>query len=926
MTAEWQRLADDDNNGVPWRRWGPYLAERAWGTVREDYSADGDAWSYFPFDHAVSRAYRWNEDGMAGICDDAQILCLALAMWNGKDPFLKERPFGLTNSQGNHGEDVKECWWYLDATPTSSWLRWRYHYPQARFPYEDLVAENARRGREQPEYELASTGIFAEDRYFVVDVTWAKAAPEDICWEIAVQNVGPEEASLDLLPTIWFRNRWSWGPQVERPSVDLESESPVRISARSDDGIDMVLTAGAGPDGAWPEPLFCDNETNTAKLWGVPGPARPKDAISDYVVHGAGPLASGARVTTGTKAALRYQLVVAPGQTVAVRLRLAARSTGQPTASAPKGTAQVTGGAVAPAGPQVAAAAGTAGALSQQGNADLAGTFEAVLAARKQEADDYYASIVPPGRPPQELAILRQAAAGMLWCKQFYHYDVERWLKGDPGQPVPPAQRWEGRNCDWGHVSNHEVISMPDSWEYPWYASWDLAFHAVAMAHLDPQLAKSQLLLLCREWYMHPNGQLPAYEWDFGDVNPPVQAWAAMAVWRTDRRRRAARGEGPDNDFLERIFHKLLINFTWWVNRKDEEGNNVFEGGFLGLDNIGLFDRSRPLPVPGVLEQSDGTAWMAMYCISLLEMALRLADADPAYEDVAIKFYEHFAYIAFAMHNKGLWNAEDGFFYDVIRFPDGSSTPVKVCSMVGVVPLLAVTTLHPQLAAKLPEFMSRTGWFEENKPELAAYIAHTRVPGMGDRRLLSVVNADALRRVLAHVLDPEDLLSSYGVRSLSRHHRDHPFSLQMAGTTWTIDYEPAESTTNLFGGNSNWRGPVWFPLNFLLIEALYRYGRYFNDDLKVEHPTGSGNYATLAEVADDLGQRLLGLFLPGSDGRRPVHGTSDLLATDPRWRDLVWFHEYFDGDTGAGLGASHQTGWTGLVIHLIAAQGLGPFE
>ncbi|MGH9104879.1 MAG: MGH1-like glycoside hydrolase domain-containing protein [Acidimicrobiales bacterium] len=893
LAAEWQRLEEADNDQVPWRKWGPYLAERAWGTVREDYSAGGDAWSYFPFEQAVSRAYRWNEDGMGGICDEDQSVCLALALWNGKDPILKERPFGLTNSQGNHGEDVKECWWYLDATPTSSWLQWRYHYPQDRFPYEQLKAENARRDRDQPEYELVDTGIFDGDRYFVVTVTWAKAAPEDILWLIEVRNAGPVAAALDVLPTLWFRNRWSWGPGVPRPSVSLGNPAtstgpapggspaigPAQVLTVVCDGIGRrILAAGEGPGGVVPEALFCDNDTNMGKLWGVPGPRWPKDAISDHVVDGTGAVNP---ASTGTKAALRYHLALGPGATAQIRLRFCPQASQVP---------------------------------------DLGEGFVTVLEQRKAEADGYFDSIVPPNASAEEGRVLRQAAAGMLWCKQFYHYDVARWLKGDPGQPVPPSQRLQGRNSDWAHVSNREVISMPDSWEYPWYASWDLAFHAVALAHLDPAYAKSQLITLGREWYMHPNGQLPAYEWDFGDVNPPVQAWSAMAVWRIDRARRAAQGLPPDNQFLERIFHKMLLNFTWWVNRKDAEGNNIFEGGFLGLDNIGLFDRSRPLPVPGVLEQSDGTAWMAMYCISLLEMALRLADSDPTYEDVAIKFYEHFAYIASAMHSRGLWDADDGFFYDVMRWPDGSSTKVKVCSMVGVVPLLAVTTLHPDLAAKLPEFSRRAEWFERNKPELAAFIAHTRVPGTGDRRLLSVVDEEALVRVLHHVLDPDELLSGYGVRSLSRHHREQPFSLEVGGNHWSVDYEPAESTTGLFGGNSNWRGPVWFPLNFLVIEALYRYARYFDEGLKVEYPAGSGRQATLAEVAADLSKRLVSLFLPGPDGRRPVHGDNAILQDHPGWRDLLWFHEYFNGDTGAGLGASHQTGWTGLVIHLIAGR------
>jgi hypothetical protein len=879
--AEWRRLQETDIYGVPWRKWGPYLAERAWGTVREDYSADGDAWSYFPWDQAVSRAYRWNEDGMAGICDDRQLLCLALALWNGHDPILKERAFGLTNSQGNHGEDVKECWWYLDATPTSSWMQWRYHYPQAAFPYEDLVTENGRRDRQQPEYELVDTGVFDGNRYFAVTVTWAKDGPEDLLWQIEVSNAGPDAAAIDVLPTIWFRNRWSWEFSRARPSILNRPDTEQFLTIDCEEIGSRVLVAGSGPDGKLPEALFCDNDTNTQKLWGTPGPPFPKDGISDFVVHGT---ASVNPALSGTKAAFRYHLDLAAGASVQLRLRFAREAL------------------------------------------DVSQGFDQVLTRRKAEADEYFASVAPADITPGEGNVLRQAAAGMLWCKQFYHYDVQPWLDGDPTQPPPPPERLRGRNHDWTHVANREVISMPDSWEYPWYAAWDLGFHTVALAHLDPSYAKSQLLLLCREWYMRSDGQLPAYEWDFGDVNPPVQGCLAMAVWRIDARRRSKRGLPPDNDFLERVFHKLLLNFTWWVNRKDAEGSNVFEGGFLGLDNVGLFDRSRPLPVPGVLEQSDGTAWMAMYCMSLLEIALRLADTDPTYEDIAVKFYEHFAYIAYAMHTQGLWDVDDGFFYDVIKFPDGHSVPVKARSLVGVVPLLAVTTLHPELAAKLPDFVERTKWFELNRPKLAAFIAHTRVPGMEDRLLLSVADGETLQRAMRRVLDPDEMLSPYGVRSLSRHHLDHPFTLEVGDVTATIDYEPGESTTGLFGGNSNWRGPVWFPLNYLFINALYRYGRYYGQSMKVEHPVGSGVQLTLDEVADEITRRLVSLFLPGPDGRRPVHGDYRLLQEDPAWRDLIWFHEYFHGDTGAGLGASHQTGWTGLVLHLIAARGMATDE
>ncbi|HYA45152.1 MAG TPA: hypothetical protein VED59_06075, partial [Acidimicrobiales bacterium] len=691
-------------------------------------------------------------------------------------------------------------------------------------------------------------------------------------WCIEAHNVGAAPATLDLLPTIWFRNRWSWDPGIRKPTLALGDARGAVVTAVGDAVERRILAAGPDPGGQQPVALFCDNETNTSKLWGAPGPDFPKDGIADHVIHGT-PSVNPAH--EGTKAAMWYRLALAPGATAEIRLRF------EPDTGDSRPT-------------------------------DFGSSFDAVLAQRRADADEFFAGLTPEATTSEEARVLRQAAAGMLWSKQYYHYDVAEWLDGDRGQPPPPPERLVGRNTAWRHISNHDVLSMPDAWEYPWYASWDLAFQAVALAHLDPEFAKSQLILLCREWYMHPNGQLPAYEWDFGNVNPPVHAWAAMAVWRIDTRQRAALGFPPDHDFLERIFHKLLINFTWWVNRKDEVGNNVFEGGFLGLDNIGLFDRSQPLSVPGVLEQSDGTAWMAMYCISLLEMALRLSDTDPTYEDVAIKFYEHFAYIASAMRQEDLWDLQDGFFYDVIHLSDGRHLPIRVRSIVGVIPLLAVTTLHPELAAKLPEFMSCVTWFEENKPGLAAYIAHTRVPGSADRRLLSIAGREDLERVLKRVLSPEEMLSAHGVRSLSRYHLDHPFTMEVGGRSFTVDYEPGESTTPLFGGNSNWRGPVWFPLNYLIIEALHRYERYFGQGFKVEYPTGSGDHLALAEVADDLSRRLVSVFLPGPDGRRPVHGDNALFQEDPNWRDLLWFHEYFDGETGAGLGASHQTGWTGL--------------
>jgi hypothetical protein len=885
MPAEQERINQADRGDLPWRRWGPYLSERAWGTVREDYSANGDAWSYFPFEHASARAYRWNEDGLAGICDDQQVLCLALALWNGNDPILKERPFGLTGDQGNHGEDVKEYWWYLDATPTSSWLRWRYHYPQDRYPYEDLLTTNRSRSRQEPEYELLDTGIFDGDRYWVVDCTWAKGAPEDMVWRVSVTNAGPEAATLDLLPTVWFRNHWSWDPAADRPLIRADGAGAMAIE---DPEIGSWRLAWDGSGQA----LFCDNDTNTAKLYGDDGPPYPKDGIADHVIHGAPTVNPDRR---GTKAAVHYRLTVEPGATAEVRLRFWKPGEGaRPVPSASEG--------------------------------DLAAGYSRVVAERGAEADEFYAGLTPADSSADEAAVLRQAAAGMLWSKQFFHLDIKQWLAGDPGQPPPPPGRGEIRNGDWIHLDNRDVISMPDPWEYPWYAAWDLAFHCVALAHLDPEFAKRQLVLLCREWYMHPNGQLPAYEWNFSDVNPPVHAWAALRVSEIDAAARAARGEPSDFDFafLERVFHKLLLNFTWWVNRKDEAGNNVFEGGFLGLDNIGLFDRSKPLPVPGRLEQSDGTAWMATYCLNLLEMALRLAAHDPVYEDVATKFFEHFAYIASAMDSQGLWDETDGYFYDVLQIEGSPPVPVRVRSMVGVVALFAVTVLEPDVLVRLPAFNRRLEWFAANKPEYAACISHMAVRGQGDRVLLSIVDPDRIGRILSRVFDPEELLSDHGIRSLSRVYGEQPFTMDVAGHPATIDYEPAESTNYLFGGNSNWRGPVWFPLNYLLVEALRRYHRYFGDTCTIEFPARSGAVASLGPVADELCRRLVSIFLPGPDGRRPVYGSYQKMQTDPRWREQLLFHEYFHGDTGAGLGASHQTGWTGLVLDLIADRRLGP--
>jgi hypothetical protein len=877
--AEKARLAEADAGTQPWRAWGPYVSERAWGTVREDYSAGGEAWAHFPHDHARSRTFRWSEDGMAAVCDQQQTLCLGLALWNGVDPILKERMFGLGGPEGNHGEDAKDYWWYLDSTPTHSWMVWRYHYPQGPFPYGDLVAENGRRGGREAEYELVDTGVFDDDRYWAVTVTYAKAGPEDLCMLIEATNHGPDPASLHLLPTLWFRNTWAWGLPIEE---DPDGGQPPVIR-REGDGLvadhrrlgRLSMISGVGDSRDPGRPVFCDNESNAERLWGVPGrSAFPKDGINDHVVHGA---ATVNPAETGTKAAVHHIVDVAPGESAVIRVRLT------------RDTAPVEGtGAAVPA---------------------LDTDFDAVLDARRAEADAFFSDLTPSGTPADEAMVLRQAIAGLLWGKQFFHYDVERWLAGDPAGPPPPDGRRYGRNSAWSHLNNADVISMPDPWEYPWYAAWDLAFHCIPLAHVDPRFAKDQLILMLREWYMHPNGQIPAYEWAFGDVNPPVHAWAALRVFEIDGSR--------DHLFLARVFQKLLLNFTWWVNRKDADGRNVFEGGFLGLDNIGPIDRSAMLPVNARLEQSDGTAWMAMYALNLLEIALVLARHDRSYEDTATKFFEHFAYIAQAMDEKGLWNSEDGFFYDVLAYSDGGRAPLRVRSMVGLLPLAATTTLGTSTLAELPDFAGRFRWFLEHKPAYRGVVGATHERGAGLGRLLAVVDEHRLLRILAVMLDEREFLSPHGLRALSARHRDEPFTIDLAGASYTVDYEPGESTSGLFGGNSNWRGPIWFPVNYLVIEALRRYARFYGDDLLIEHPTGSGRRITLHEVADDLSARLVSLFTSGDDGRRPVLGEEKLFQSDARWHDLIPFHEYFHGDTGRGVGATHQTGWTALVADLI---------
>ncbi len=876
-TAEARRLEESRQRTAHWKRWGPYLSERQWGTVREDYSADGTAWESFPHDHARSRAYRWGEDGLAGISDSHQRLCFALALWNGRDPILKERLFGLSGTEGNHGEDVKEYYFYLDSTPTHSYMKWLYKYPQRAYPYEGLVAENGRRGRAAPEFELLDTGVFEEDRYFDVQVEYAKASPDDILVRLTVWNRGPEPAELHLLPTLWFRNTWSWEIGAERPRLTVGPAAEGALCVEADHptlGRRRLLCAGG------PELLFTENDSNARRLWGVDTQSPyAKDGINEFVVHGAVDAVNPAR--TGTKVAARYRVVIAPGGSREVRLRLT---------DAPPG-----------AGP-------------------LGAEFEAVVDARRREADEFYAEVVPDKLSPDGKQVMRQALAGMLWSKQWYHYDVQRWLDGDPAGPPPPAARLTGRNHRWRHLYNEDVISMPDKWEYPWYAAWDLAFHCVALALVDPDFAKDQLVLFHREWYMHPSGQLPAYEWALGDVNPPVHAWAAWRVYKIEKR---VRGRA-DRSFLERVFHKLLLNFTWWVNREDPEGQNIFQGGFLGLDNIGVFDRSAPLPIGGHIEQSDGTSWMGMYCLNMLAIALELARDNPAYEDVASKFFEHFVYIARALNDVsgvGLWDEEDGFYYDMLHLPGGATRRLKVRSIVGLMPLLAVETLEPQAVERLPNFKRRMNWFVDHRPEFHPHLDATRRSADGERRLLSLVPRDRLRRVLARMLDEEEFLSSYGVRALSAHHRDHPYLFASDGFTERVAYEPGESTTGLFGGNSNWRGPVWMPFNFLLIEALQRLDWYYGYTFQVEFPTGSDRLASLWEVAQELSRRLVRIFLRRPGGQRPVHGGVETWRTDPHWRDLVLFYEYFHGDTGAGIGASHQTGWTGLVAKLLQQSG-----
>jgi Mannosylglycerate hydrolase MGH1-like glycoside hydrolase domain len=872
-TAEHVRLAeatgraeDDLYTANPWYEWGPYLSERAWGTVREDYSANGEAWDYFPHDHARSRAYRWNEDGMAGLSDIHHDLCLALALWNGEDPILKERMFGLTGPQGNHGEDVKEYWWYLEGLPSHALLRWRYHYPQREFPYEQLVVENGRRGKLDPEFELLETGVFDDDRYWSIDVTYAKASPTEILARIEVCNHGPDEAELHVLPTLWFTNTWRWEKLPERPRIERDG-STLRVADHRLAG--YRLEGAPGPDETPPDALFCENETNTARIFGTePLTPYPKDGISEHVVHGAETVNPD---EVGTKAALWYRLSVPGGGTAELRLRLAD--------------------------------AGTKERKKWSGAA-----FDKVVARREREADEFYAALAPDGVDEERMRVLRQACAGLVWSKQIYPYDVRSWLDGDPGEPPPPASRKHGRNATWRHVDTFDVLAMPDPWEYPWFAAWDLAFHAVPWAHLDPAFAKYQLVVLLREWFKHPNGALPSYEWSFDDVNPPVHAMAAMRVFMIDGAR--------DRAFLERVFPKLLVNYTWWLNRQDPDGNNVFGGGFLGLDNISPIDRSH-LPPGYRLEEADGTAWMAYYALTMLVMALVLAEENYVYDDMVITFVEQFALIVRALDEQGLFDPEDGFFYDRLVNDAGEDGQVRVQTVAGLIPLLPGVALPARALEAATRLGKRFARVRERWQESGGgMLGRVRVSGDEQRVLVSVIGPDRLARTLAPFFDEAGFLSPHGVRSVSKRYDGNPYTLPgLPGAT--IDYEPAESTTDMYGGNSNWRGPVWFPVNYLLIRSLVNFHRFYADELTLEYPTGSGEHRTLLEIARDLADRLVAIWLPGPDGRRPVYGGTARLQEDPAWKDNLLFFEHFHGDNGAGLGAMHQTGWTALVADLI---------
>jgi hypothetical protein len=883
MTAEHDRLEEARAKKVVWKRWGPYLSERQWGTVREDYSEAGNAWDYFSHDQARSRAYRWGEDGLAGISDDRQRLCFALALWNGQDPILKERLFGLTNSESNHGEDVKEYYFYLDSTPTHSYMKYLYKYPQRAYPYSDLVVTSGGRTRTDFEYELLDTGAFEGNRYFDVVVEYGKAAPDDLLIQINVYNRGPEPAALHVLPTLWFRNRWSWDAAAERPSLQ-------QVAGQPGQGVIRAAAADLGEyhlycDGDVPL-LFTENETNTQRIFGVPNRSPyVKDGINNFVVDGKEGAVNPDK--TGTKAAPHYQVTVNPGKCQVIRLRL--------SAAAPADLARANGAGASPFG----------------------SSFDEVMQARRKEADEFYVMVIPPNLTADQANVMRQALAGMLWSKQFYHYDVDKWLEERGSDPFKAVRKQAPRNDHWHHMYNGDVISMPDKWEYPWYAAWDLAFHVLALTLVDTDFGKQQLKLMLKERYMHPNGQIPAYEWNFGDVNPPVHAWSTIFTYRLEK---AQTGKG-DTEWLKSSFQKLLLNFTWWVNRKDRSGRNVFEGGFLGLDNIGVFDRSAPLPTGGHLEQADGTAWMALFCQNMLEIANELAMTDPDYADMSVKFVEHFLWIASSMTHlggdTGMWDEEDGFFYDVLRLPDGTARRLKVRSMVGLLPLCAATVYDGALLAKYPEIGERLGWFLHSRPELRAAIHDPVTTGVAGRHLASILDEAKLRRVLARMLDENEFLSDFGIRSLSRYHAEHPYVIHVGGQEFRVAYLPAESDTGMFGGNSNWRGPIWMPVNGLILRALLNYYSFYGDAFTIECPTGSGRLMTLYEVAEEIARRLGNIFLRDNDGHRPVFGGSRTFQDDPHWRDCILFYEYFHGDNGAGLGASHQTGWTGIVARMM---------
>ena len=866
QNPEQNRLEKDRNGLEPWKRWGPYLSDRAWGTVREDYSGDAQPWQSFTHDQSRSRAYRWNEDGLLGISDDHGRLCLTLAVWNGHDPIIKERLFGLTGPEGNHGEDVKEVYHFLESTPTHSYMRANYKYPQLEFPYARLLEENQNRGKFDPEFELIDTGIFDSNRYWDLEVEYAKAGVDDVLMRVTAHNRGPESASLQVLPTLWFRNTWSWGEKPEHHTIRLEQTNILRADHPQLGARFLHFEVGASV-------LFCENETNLEKLYGVPNASSSaKDGINDFVVNDK---LEAINQVAGSKAALQFGLEVAAGESKTVRVRLSDLKLEHPFSD-----------------------------------------FDQVFSQRKLECDQFYSDLQPAMLSSDEKLVQRQAFAGMLWSKQYYRYDVRRWLEGDIAQPAPPDARLMGRNHEWETFNSNEIISMPDAWEYPWFAAWDLAFHTVPLALLDPEFAKAQLVLLTREWFQHPNGQLPAYEWNFSDVNPPVHAWAALRVYQIELKTTGR----ADRRFLERIFHKLLLNFNWWVNRKDSDGRNVFQGGFLGLDNISVFDRSHELPGGGRLEQTDGTAWMGMYTLNMLQISLELALENPVYEDIATKFLEHFLYIARALENAGMWDETDGFYYDAVRLPDGSLDRLEVRSLVGLIPLLAVMTLQAETLERLPVFKARMEWFLEHRPELAGLVSHMDQPGHGKRHLFSLVRAQRMSKLLEKMLDESEFLSSHGIRSLSKFHLEHPFEINVSGQSYRVDYEPAESTTGMFGGNSNWRGPIWFPINHLLIESLQKFHGYYSSEFKLECPSGSGVKLDLLEISQELTRRLSSLFVRDESGHRAVFGSSEVMQSDPHWRDLIPFHEYFHGESGAGLGASHQTGWTGLIAALLQSR------